>query len=309
MSFNKKIIIGARGSRLSLAYANYAKKLIIRNNQFNENEIDIKIIKTKGDIFPKTPLSQLGGKGVFCKEIENELINKNIDIAVHSLKDLPTIQTPNLKIQSFVERNDPRDSFLSLDKKIFVQQKKGSRIGTSSIRRKLQLLNLKNDLEILSMRGNIDTRIEKLKSKQYDGIVLAYSGLMMLGLENHVVEVFPTEKILPAVGQGIIALQCRENDQNTISLIDKVNHKETFICALAERSFLESIGGDCDTAVGGYARIEGKKIKLEVELFSDDYKKVFKSSKTLHIEESKILGKSVGKDILKQAGNNYKKKI
>jgi len=309
MSFNKKIIIGARGSRLSLAYANYAKKLIIRNNQFNENEIDIKIIKTKGDIFPKTPLSQLGGKGVFCKEIENELINKNIDIAVHSLKDLPTIQTPNLKIQSFIERNDPRDSFLSLDKKIFVQQKKGSRIGTSSIRRKLQLLNLKNDLEILSMRGNIDTRIEKLKSKQYDGIVLAYSGLMMLGLENHVVEVFPTEKILPAVGQGIIALQCRENDQNTISLIDKVNHKETFICALAERSFLESIGGDCDTAVGGYARIEGKKIKLEVELFSDDYKKVFKSSKTLHIEESQILGKSVGTDILKQAGNNYKKKI
>ena len=309
MSFNKKIIIGARGSRLSLAYANYAKKLIIRNNQFNENEIDIKIIKTKGDIFPKTPLSQLGGKGVFCKEIENELINKNIDIAVHSLKDLPTIQTPNLKIQSFIERNDPRDSFLSLDKKIFVQQKKGSRIGTSSIRRKLQLLNLKNDLEILSMRGNIDTRIEKLKSKQYDGIVLAYSGLMMLGLENHVVEVFPTEKILPAVGQGIIALQCRENDQNTISLIDKVNHKETFICALAERSFLESIGGDCNTAVGGYARIEGKKIKLEVELFSDDYKKVFKSSKTLHIEESQILGKSVGTDILKQAGNNYKKKI
>ena len=309
MSFNKKIIIGARGSRLSLAYANYAKKLIIRNNQFNENEIDIKIIKTKGDIFSKTPLSQLGGKGVFCKEIENELINKNIDIAVHSLKDLPTIQTPNLKIQSFIERNDPRDSFLSLDKKIFVQQKKGSRIGTSSIRRKLQLLNLKNDLEILSMRGNIDTRIEKLKSKQYDGIVLAYSGLMMLGLENYVVEVFPTEKILPAVGQGIIALQCRENDQNTISLIDKVNHKETFICALAERSFLESIGGDCDTAVGGYARIEGKKIKLEVELFSDDYKKVFKSSKTLHIEESQILGKSVGTDILKQAGNNYKKKI
>ena len=309
MSFNKKIIIGARGSRLSLAYANYAKKLIIRNNQLNENEIDIKIIKTKGDIFPKTPLSQLGGKGVFCKEIENELINKNIDIAVHSLKDLPTIQTPNLKIQSFVERNDPRDSFLSLDKKIFVQQKKGSRIGTSSIRRKLQLLNLKNDLEILSMRGNIDTRIEKLKSKQYDGIVLAYSGLMMLGLENHVVEVFPTEKILPAVGQGIIALQCRENDQNTISLIDKVNHKETFICALAERSFLESIGGDCDTAVGGYARIEGKKIKLEVELFSDDDKKVFKSSKTLHIEESKILGKSVGDDILKQAGNSYKKKF
>ena len=309
MSFNKKIIIGARGSRLSLAYANYAKKLIIRNNQFNENEIDIKIIKTKGDIFSKTPLSQLGGKGVFCKEIENELINKNIDIAVHSLKDLPTIQTPNLKIQSFIERNDPRDSFLSLDKKIFVQQKKGSRIGTSSIRRKLQLLNLKNDLEILSMRGNIDTRIEKLKSKQYDGIVLAYSGLMMLGLENHVVEVFPTEKILPAVGQGIFALQCRENDQNTISLIDKVNHKETFICALAERSFLESIGGDCDTAVGGYARIEGRKIKLEVELFSDDYKKVFKSSKTLHIEESQILGKSVGTDILKQAGNNYKKKI
>tara|TARA_B100001996_G_scaffold284337_1_gene224654 strand:- start:1134 stop:2063 length:930 start_codon:yes stop_codon:yes gene_type:complete len=309
MSFNKKIIIGARGSRLSLAYANYAKKLIIQKNQLNANEVDIKIIKTRGDIFPKTPLSQLGGKGVFCKEIENELINKNIDIAVHSLKDLPTIQTPNLKIQSFIERNDPRDSFLSLDKQIFTKQKKGSRIGTSSVRRKLQLLNLKNDLEVLAMRGNIDTRIEKLKSKQYDGIVLAYSGLMMLGLENHVTEIFPTETILPAVGQGIIALQCRENDKNIISLIDRVSHKETFICALAERSFLESIGGDCDTAVGGYARIEGEKIKLEAELFSDDYKKVFKSSKTLHIEESQILGNSVGNDLLKQAGNNYKKKF
>ena len=309
MSFNKKIIIGARGSRLSLAYTNYAKKLIIRNNQLNENEVDIKIIKTKGDIFSKTPVSQLGGKGVFCKEIENELINKNIDIAVHSLKDLPTIQTPNLKIQSFIQRNDPRDSFLSLDKKVFAKQKKGSRIGTSSPRRKLQLLNLKNDLEILSMRGNIDTRIEKLKSKQYDGIVLAYSGLMMLGLENHVTEIFPTEKILPAVGQGIIALQCREDDKNIISLIEKINHKETFISALVERSLLESIGGDCDTAVGGYARIEGKKITLETELFSDDYKKVFKSSKTVHIEESRLLGKSVGDDLLKQAGNSYKKKF
>ena len=270
MSFNKKIIIGARGSRLSLAYTNYAKKLIIRNNQLNENEVDIKIIKTRGDIFSKTPVSQLGGKGVFCKEIENELINKNIDIAVHSLKDLPTIQTPNLKIQSFIQRNDPRDSFLSLDKEVFIKQKKGSRIGTSSPRRKLQLLNLKNDLEILSMRGNIDTRIEKLKSKQYDGIVLAYSGLMMLGLENHVTEIFPTEKILPAVGQGIIVLQCREDDKNIISLIEKINHKETFISALVERSLLESIGGDCDTAVGGYAKIEGKKITLEAELFSDD---------------------------------------
>ena len=309
MSFNKKITIGARGSRLSLAYANYAKKLIIKNNQLNENEVDINVIKTKGDIFPKTPVSQLGGKGVFCKEIENELINKNIDIAVHSLKDLPTIQTPNLKIQSFIQRNDPRDSFLSLDKQIFAKQKKGSRIGTSSPRRKLQLLNLKNDLEILSMRGNIDTRIEKLKSKQYDGIVLAYSGLMMLGLENHVTEIFPTEKILPAVGQGIIALQCREDDKNIISLIEKINHKETFISALVERSLLESIGGDCDTAVGGYARIEGKKITLETELFSDDYKKVFKSSKTVHIEESRLLGKSVGDDLLKQAGNSYKKKF
>ena len=222
---------------------------------------------------------------------------------------MPTIQTPNLKIQSFIQRNDPRDSFLSLDKKVFVKQKKGSRIGTSSARRKLQLLNLKNDLEILSMRGNIDTRIEKLKSKQYDGIVLAYSGLMMLGLENHVTEIFPTEKILPAVGQGIIALQCREDDKNIISLIEKINHKETFISALVERSLLESIGGDCDTAVGGYAKIEGKKITLEAELFSDDYKKVFKSSKTFHIEESRLLGKSVGDDLLKQAGNSYKKKF
>ena len=309
MSFNKKIIIGARGSRLSLAYANYAKKLIIDNNQLNSNRVDIKIIKTKGDIFPTTSLSELGGKGVFCKEIENELINNSIDIAVHSLKDLPTIPTANLKLQSFIERNDPRDSFLALDNKIFVNQKKGSKIGTSSIRRKLQLLNLKSDLKIISMRGNIDTRIEKLKTKHYDGIVLAYSGLVMLGLKNIVTEIFSTEKILPAVGQGVIVLQCRENDNYVIELIEKINHKETSICASVERSLLKFIGGDCDTAVGGYAKINEGNITLKAELFSDDYQKVFKCSETISIQNSQILGEKVGKELLRDAGENYKKKF
>ena len=196
MTDKKKFIIGSRGSKLSLAYSNYVKNLLIKfNTQFDSNLIEIKIIKTSGDIFSNKKISDIGGKGVFCKQIEEELLESKIDLAIHSLKDLPTKMTDGLCVNAVVKRNDPRDAFLSYSSKSFKNLQPQSKIGTSSFRRHAQLNLLRNDLEIVSMRGNIDTRITKLKNKEYDAIVLSLAGIQMLNLSNEVKEVFNIEQM------------------------------------------------------------------------------------------------------------------
>jgi len=306
MTDKKKFIIGSRGSKLSLAYSNHVKNLLIKfNPQFDDNSIDIKIIKTSGDIFQNKRISDIGGKGVFCKQIEEELLESKIDLAVHSLKDLPTKMTDGLCVNAVVKRNDPRDAFLSSSNKSFKELKSYSKIGTSSFRRQAQLNLLRNDLEIVTMRGNIDTRINKLKNKEYDGIVLSLAGIQMLNLTNQVKEVFPIEKMLPAIGQGVIALQCKKDDQKTLNILKSVNDKETYYCIQAERALLEAIGGDCDTAIGGLAKLSDDKISLKSELFSNDGKKKFEFESSGHFREAKEIGYKVGKELLKKAGPNF----
>ena len=191
MAEKKKFIIGSRGSKLSLAYSGHVKNLLLKNNpQFDYNSVEIKIIKTTGDIFQNKKISDIGGKGVFSKQIEEELLDSKIDLAVHSLKDLPSKMTEGLCVNAVVRRNDPRDAFLSYSSKSFFKLKPLSIIGTSSFRRKAQLNSLRNDISIVSMRGNIDTRISKLKNKEFDAIVLSLAGLKMLNLEKEVKEVF-----------------------------------------------------------------------------------------------------------------------
>ena len=261
MTDKKKFIIGSRGSKLSLAYANHVRNLLIKSNsQFDDNSIEIKIIKTSGDIFQNKRISDIGGKGVFCKQIEDELLDSKIDLAVHSLKDLPTKMTEGLCVNAVVKRNDPRDAFLSYSSKSFKELKPNSKIGTSSFRRYAQLNLLRNDLKIVTMRGNIDTRITKLKNKEYDAIVLSLAGIQMLNLINQVKEVFTIEQMLPAIGQGAIALQCKKDDQKTLNILKAINDKETYYCIQAERALLEAIGGDCDTAIGGLAKLSNDKI-------------------------------------------------
>ena len=222
MTDKKKLIIGSRGSKLSLAYSNHVKSLLIKSNsQFNDNLVEIKVIKTSGDIFQNKRISDIGGKGVFCKQIEEELLESKIDLAVHSLKDLPTIMTDGLCVNAVVKRNDPRDAFLSYSSKSFNELKPKSKIGTSSFRRRAQLNLLRDDLEIITMRGNIDTRIKKLKDNEYDGIVLSLAGIQMLNLESEVKQVFSADEMLPAIGQGAIALQCKKNDQQTLAILKK----------------------------------------------------------------------------------------
>ena len=310
MTDNKKFIIGSRGSKLSLAYSNHVKNLLIKSNeQFRDNSIEIKIIKTSGDIFQNKRISDIGGKGVFCKQIEEELLDSKIDLAVHSLKDLPTKMTDGLCVNAVVKRNDPRDAFLSYKNKSFKELKPNSKIGTSSFRRHAQLSLLRNDLKILAMRGNIDTRIKKLKNKEYDAIVLSLAGVEMLNLKNQVKEVFTIKQMLPAIGQGVIALQCKEDDQKTLNVLKQINDKETYNCIEAERSLLEAIGGDCDTAIGGLANLSNDKIFLKSELFSNDGKKKFEFQSTGSLSEAKEIGYKVGKELLKKAGSDFTSQI
>jgi len=308
MTEKKKILIGSRGSKLSLAYSNHVKKLLIKfNSQFNDNSIEIKIIKTSGDIFQNKKISDIGGKGVFSKQIEEELLDLKIDLAVHSLKDLPTKMTSGLCVNAVVKRNDPRDAFLSYSSKSFNDLKPQSKIGTSSFRRQAQLKLLRNDVSTVAMRGNIDTRIKKLKNGEFDAIVISLAGIEMLNLGNEVKEIFTTEQMLPAIGQGAIALQCKEDNAKILDVLKTINDKETYYCIQAERALLEAIGGDCDTAIGGLAELSNEKIKLKSELFSNDGKKRFEYQSSGNFNEAKEIGYKVGKELLKKAGSDFTK--
>ena len=303
----KKIKIGCRGSKLSLAYANKVKNLILTNDKKKILRAEIVTIKTSGDRNKNKKISEIGGKNLFCKEIENKLIQKKINIAVHSLKDLDSIETKGLSIQAFIKRNDPRDCFLSKNFKNFSKLKKNI-VGSSSKRRELQSKLFNRNILIKEMRGNIDTRIKKIKSGQFDGIILALAGVKTLQYDSYVKEIFPTKFFLPCAGQGIIAVQSRTKDRKIKELLNKINHKNTQICAIAERSFLKNIGGDCDTAVGCYAKLSKNRIKLEVQLFSDDEKKFFELKRIGNKNKPKKLGKDVAKEILKISKGNFIKK-
>jgi hydroxymethylbilane synthase len=307
MTEKKKIIIGSRGSKLSLAYSKHVKGLLIKSNsQFDDDSIEIKIIKTSGDIFQNKKIADIGGKGVFCKQIEEELLESKIDFAVHSLKDLPTKMTEGLCVNAVVKRNDPRDAFLSFSNEAFMNLKPQAKIGTSSFRREAQLNLLRSDIKIIAMRGNIDTRIHKLKNREFDAIVLSLAGIQMLNLESEVKQVFSADEMLPAIGQGAIALQCKKNDQQTLAILKKINDNETYYCVQAERALLEAIDGDCDTAIGGLAKLSNEKIILKSELFSNDGKKKFEAQSSGHFKEAKEIGYKVGKELLKKAGSDFK---
>ena len=304
----KKITIGARGSKLSLAYAAKVKGLILESEpSLSSDEIEIQSIKTSGDIFHDKKLSEIGGKNLFCKEIEESLITKKIDIAVHSLKDMASEEIPSLNIAAYIERNDPRDVFVSLKHSNLKELKDGI-MGSSSRRRDLQLKLINKDILVKNIRGNIDTRIQKLKDGLYDGIVLALAGVKTLKLEENIKHIFSVEEMLPAVGQGIIAAQCRKDEINIIKILKKINNEETMQCAIAERSLLKTLGGDCDTAVGGLAIIQKNELTLSAQLFSDSGDQDYIYKRKGRREDGADLGAIVGMELLKKAGNSFKKK-
>tara|TARA_B100000401_G_scaffold431934_1_gene368633 strand:- start:662 stop:1579 length:918 start_codon:yes stop_codon:yes gene_type:complete len=302
-----KIIIGSRGSKLALIYAQKAKDKIIQNTKFNDDEVIIKEIKTKGDQVQDVRLSEIGGKGLFSTNIEKELQEKKIDIAVHALKDLPALETDGLRIDTFLERNDPREILISNNKKKLKELKFNSIIGTSSYRREFQIKKIRNDFQCKLIRGNVDTRIKKLNDGLYDAIILSCAGMKSLKVEDKITEIFSTQELIPSAGQGIIALQCRKNDNEIISILDKINHKETSLRAYAERNVLKVLEGDCETAIGVHAIIERDIIILEAELFSLDGLKRFYEKKSSKINNVKELGIEVGELLKKKSNNSYKR--
>ncbi len=304
---NMKITIGSRGSKLALIYAQVAKDKIIQNTNLKEEDILIKKITTKGDEVQDIRLSEIGGKGLFSTNIEKELQEKKIDIAVHALKDLPAIETKGLITDTFLERNDPREILISSDEKKLKELKPKALIGTSSLRREFQIKNIRPDIHCKLLRGNIDTRIKKLNDGMYDAIILSFAGIKSLNLNKEVTEIFPVTDVIPSAGQGIISLQCREDDNKIISILKKTNDKKTYLRAHAERNVLKILEGDCETAVGVHSIISENEITLEAELFSIDGTKRYYEKKSSKIENAKELGIEVGKMLKKKSNNSYKK--
>ena len=302
----KKIIIGARGSKLSLAYVSKVKRLILESSK--DIDIHIKTIKTSGDIHGDMKLSEIGGKNLFCKEIEENLIKNEIDIAVHSLKDMESIEHKDLTIGAFIKRNDPRDTLISNKIKNLKELNQEVIIGSSSRRRELQLKKLNKNISVINMRGNIDTRIKKVDENKLDAIILAAAGVKSLNLENKISITFETSEILPAVGQGIIAVQCRKEDKLILDIIKKINDNETSLCAKAERRMLQTIGGNCETAVGGLAEIHNDNLKLKAQLFSDIGDIHFDYELTGKYTDASNIGKAVGEKLLSMAGEKFKKR-
>ena len=239
--------------------------------------------------------------------LKRSLKKKKIDIAVHALKDLPAQETKGLVINTFLERNDPREILITKDKKKLKELESNAIIGTSSLRREFQIKKIRSDLKCKLIRGNVDTRIQKLKDGLYDGIILSYAGFESLKLDCHISEIFSVRDIIPSAGQGIISLQCREDDSDIFSILENINHSETYQRANAERNVLKVLEGDCETAVGVFAVINGNKITLEAELFSLDGTQRFYEKKSSEIEKANELGKEVGQILKIKSKDCYKK--
>ena len=298
-----KIIIGSRGSKLALIYAEKAKDAL--KNVFNGN-IEIKKISTTGDQNQNERLSEIGGKGLFSKNIELQLIEKKIDIAIHALKDMPSFETKGLYTGCFLKRNYSNEILISKNNIKFDKLKPKSIVGTSSLRREYQLKRKRNDLIFKLIRGNVDTRIKKLKEGTYDAIILSKAGIDCLKLNDQISEEFLDNDIIPSAGQGIIAIQCRQEDSEMIDLLKKINDEKTKMSALAEKEVLKTLDGDCDTAIGVSSVIKDKTITIEAELFSIDGKKRYyiKSEKELKLASE--LGKEMGKILKERSKGSYK---
>ena len=299
-----KFIVGTRGSKLALIYTEKVMKFL---KNVSSADIEIKKIVTSGDENQKDRLSNIGGKGLFSKKIETELINHKIDIAVHALKDMPSIETEGLITNFYLKRNSPNEIFISNNNIKFQDLKPNSTIGTSSYRREYQLKNIRSDLNYKLIRGNVDTRINKLENGDYDAILLSKAGIEALGLTNKITQEFDTEELIPCAGQGIIAIQCRENDREVINILEKINDNQSRVIANAERNILKILEGDCDTAVGVYAKITKDIVNIKAELFSVDGKQRFYVDESENEKMINDLSIKIGEKLKSESKGSYKR--
>lgn len=296
------LIIGTRNSKLAqwqTAFAAHALK-----KKFPHISTQIKPILTKGDKILDVPLTKIGGKGLFTEELEAEILSGRIDLAVHSLKDVPAILPPGLVLGAVMKRAEPGDALISPRYGTLDKLPAGARIGTSSLRRTAQLLHYRPDLTICSLRGNVDTRLHKLDEGNYDAIVLAISGLQRLGKETRITQKLPMSLCLPAVGQGALAIETRAGDTAVLSLIAALNDAPTAAAVTAERAFLSHIGGNCQIPVGVYGCINDAVITLKAVIASPDGKIAYRCSETAPQQEAVALGHFLAEKLLAEGGKS-----
>lgn len=304
-----KVRIGTRKSQLALWQANYIANLI---NQIHGVEVELVKITTSGDKILDVPLAKIGGKGLFVKEIEDAMLKGEIDIAVHSLKDVPTQLPEGLDIIAITEREDPRDAFLSTQYKSLKDLPTGAVVGTSSLRRKSQIMKMRDDLIINDLRGNVDTRIRKLEEGQYDAIILAYAGLKRLGLDSKASYIFSPQEMIPAVCQGFLGIEARVDDERIKKILEPINNQESFIRATAERSFLKTLEGGCQVPLGAYCEIKDDFIHITgfiADLEGKTFIKESLSEKLTNINQVKELGQRLANILLKRGGKDILTKI
>jgi hydroxymethylbilane synthase len=302
---SRQLVIGSRGSKLALWQAEQARQSLLRLN--TGLDVRIEIIKTTGDVKTE-PLSVIGGKGVFTKELEEALLDGRIDIAVHSLKDLPTILPESLTVSAICEREDPRDALVlragsEVDASALEHLPRGAIVGTSSQRRVAQLRCWRDDLVIEDLRGNVDTRIRKLDEGQYDAVILASAGLVRLGLQGRISLRIPIDHMLPAVGQGAIAIETRADDQLAVEATRRLDHRETRIACLAERAFLRGLGGGCQLPIAAHARFEGELLKLDGLVARPDGTKRVQDSVSGSSNNAEALGASLAATLIERGAS------
>lgn len=300
----RKIVIATRGSKLALWQAEWIKSQLKEIDP--EFEIELNKIKTTGDKILDVPLAQVGGKGLFVKEIEEAMLRGEADLAVHSMKDVPTELPEGLHLSTITKREDPRDAFITaisdqqsaVSIKSFQDLPQGANVGTSSLRRICQLLNKRPDLKIAQLRGNVDTRLRKLDEGEFDAIILATAGVKRLGHEARITEKLPVDISLPAIGQGAVGIECRKDDEFINGLLKKLDHEETSVCVRAERAFLKKLEGGCQVPIAAYAQLIDGKVVMNGLVGSVDGRTLIKDSIEGKPEEAESLGTALAEKLL-----------
>jgi hydroxymethylbilane synthase len=297
----KHLRIGTRGSLLAKWQAEFVRRLIFQNSGI---EGEIIIIKTTGDKMQQSALSQIGGKGIFIKELEDALLDESIDIAVHSVKDIPTEVPPGMSFPAICRREDVRDCLVSGNGATLASLRRGARVGTGSLRRQAQLRHARPDLDVRDLRGNVDTRLRKVESGEYDAVMLAKAGLDRLGWTHRISETVSPDVCMPAVGQGALGIECRASDAETSAVLDKLNDAETRSAIVAERSLLSVLQGGCQVPLGAWAHIEGNELVLDACVCSIDGLQYVKQRATAPPEQARALGERMAHLLIEAGAQN-----
>jgi len=288
--------IGTRGSKLALTQSQWVKEKV--EAKYPGVHVELVRIKTTGDKILDAPLSKVGGKGLFVKEIEEALIDKRVDLAVHSMKDVPAELPDALMLSTFPEREDPRDALIAKGERTLDQLPQEAKVGTSSLRRAAQLLHMRPDLNLIPLRGNVDTRLRKLESEGLNAIILAAAGLKRLGFEKHITQIIPSDQVLPAIGQGALGLEIRREDKQTLKLIDFLNHESTEVTVRAERAFLKKLEGGCQVPIAGFATLENDNVNFTGMVAELDGTRLIKDNITGEKDQAEELGITLAERLL-----------